>query len=90
MIHERISHSPASLWALVDGRAGIGRETFDDYFAGAKLGHGLVLEVTERLHQPVPLSVLRSRRPGFNPPQSFCYQQSATQLLMAPMETEVG
>ncbi|WP_175506743.1 ASCH domain-containing protein [Bosea sp. CRIB-10] len=59
---------PDHVWEKCGDQAGVDRETFDIYFAGAELAIGLVLTDVRR-GRPVSIEKLRSIRTGFHPPQ---------------------
>ena len=64
---------PVLLWQQTRSIAGVSREEFDAYFAGAKAAFGLQLSSKLAIRKPVPLSTLKQLIPGFHPPQSFRY-----------------
>jgi predicted transcriptional regulator len=64
---------PVLLWQRVSSLAGVSREEFDAYFAGAKHAFGLQLASVSALREPLALSMLKKLIPGFHPPQSFRY-----------------
>lgn len=81
---------PVLLWQRTRSVAGVTREEFDQYFAGAKDAFGLQIACTRALREPLPLSMLKQLIPGFHPPQSFRYL-TADQIadLRVPELTEV-
>ena len=65
------------LWQSVREVAGVSRREFDTYFKGLQSGVAIrIADVTE-FRMPIPLSELRVAMRGFNPPQGFCYLDSA-------------
>jgi predicted transcriptional regulator len=64
VIHEA---SPARIWTLVAGQAGIDRDAFDTYFAGCEKAYAIEIRSTQRL-APKPLR--------FRPPQSYLFLRS--------------
>lgn len=76
-IGEVIEASPASLWRKVKTFAGVSKRAFDDYFAGASDGYGIVVRNPKSLPAFVSLERLRRKIPGFHPPQSYRYFQKA-------------
>jgi predicted transcriptional regulator len=70
----RVIAAPSSkLWNRVGRKAGTTREQFNNYFSGASLGYGIILERTWLLDKPVGLEKLRQRQSNFRPPQSYHY-----------------
>lgn len=64
------SLAPSQLWSKTACGAGIARSYFDDYFAGASIGHAIEVDSVRRYR--LPRSLLRHYRVE-QPPQSFCY-----------------
>jgi predicted transcriptional regulator len=62
----------AALWQAYRKQACVARDVFDDYFAGATEGFGVLLGTAIRFDVPIPVSELRDRF-RFSPPQSFRY-----------------
>jgi predicted transcriptional regulator len=57
-----IADAPDALWAAVQHRACVDRQTFDAYFAGCETAYAIEVENPRRI-QPVPLPM--------RPPQSY-------------------
>lgn len=68
-----ISDVPNNLWKEARKKAAVTKDEFDIYFAGARLGHGILVESSRRMTRPVTLKRLRDETPDFHPPQSYCY-----------------
>lgn len=68
-----ISGSPRQVWCAVNGRSGLTRAEFDEYYEGAKRAFAIVLKRRWKLKEPVRLRQLRQKRTGFRPPQSYHY-----------------
>ena len=69
VIHDR----PPALWRRVGQLAGLTRREFDDYFAGAARGFGILVREAWTFPEAVPLKALRESLPGFHPPQGYRY-----------------
>ena len=67
------SRSTNSLWAIVRDTAGVSRQEYRDYFAGARQAHAIHLTEIQRLKRPISLAEVKSIAPNFHPPQSWCY-----------------
>ena len=67
---------PTELWSMVHNRAGITREQYDLYYAGAEVAYGIFLKRPRRLPNPIYLGYLRQLLTGFQPPQSYRYLTS--------------
>lgn len=65
------------IWREHGSRTGISRAEFDDYFEGLDQAVAITLIDVRRLDEPRPLSDLRHRLQGFQPPQSYRYLDSA-------------
>lgn len=68
-----LTASPSRLWRKVDGKAGMTRKQFDEYFQGAKTGYGIFVKRKWVLPKSLKLESLRKRRSKFRPPQSYHY-----------------
>ena len=55
---------PDDIWDLVSTRAGIGRDTFDEYFRGCDMAYAIEVQSPQRL-DPKPLRI--------RPPQSYLF-----------------
>lgn len=86
-VDEICSRPTEELWALAQNRACISRQDFDSYFAGADLGHAIVVSCGQRLSKPIKLSQLRDIWPGCRPPRSFGYLVAADQYSRRLMAT---
>lgn len=64
---------PEKLWNKFRNKAGVSYDEFCDYFNGATVGYAIEFRDLEQFTLPVPLSTLRTIRPGFHPPQSYQY-----------------
>lgn len=62
-----------AIWAEHGSAAGIDRAAYDEYFAGSDQAVAITLTNVRPLRRRVPLTELRQRITGFNPPQSFRY-----------------
>ena len=65
--------SPSTLWRSVRDAAGVSREEYLAYFAGAPIASAIWLGQVAAFEQPISLKLLRERWPWFRPPQSYCY-----------------
>lgn len=64
------------IWRQYGSQTGVSRAEFDDYFNGLDQAVAITLINIHRLDQPRPLSDLRHRLEGFQPPQSYRYLDS--------------
>ena len=67
------SGDPEELWVIAQRGAHISKPDFDKYFAGAKVGHAIIVSCGKRFSKPINLSNLRVVWPGCKPPRSFGY-----------------
>ena len=70
MVSEVYQSAPSTLWAEIGDKSGLSRAAFRRYFAGASRAYGIGIRESWRFVQPISLSELRERIPGFHPPQS--------------------
>ena len=75
-IEEILCNTPTTLWGQVKGAAGVTRDEYDAYFAGASMAIGLRLGRTQRLRTPISLREIRVRWPWLKPPQSYRFVQA--------------
>lgn len=89
-----IERPPDMLWEMVKREAGVTREEYTVYYAGADLGVAIFLDEVWTLPQPVDLRDLRTYITGFQPPQSFRYvkesDMAAPQLARLVEESELA
>ncbi len=71
--HERIG----VLWRRVRLSCGVSRTAFRQYFAGLESGYAIEIDAPVALRQPIALTELRRRVPGFTPPRSYWYLDRA-------------
>lgn len=71
-----VAKVPTRLWSMVRDRAGITREQYDLYYAGADMAYGIFLKTARALPNPIYLGYLRRLFTGFQPPQSYRYLTS--------------
>lgn len=84
-----ISARPAEFWRSHARFTGVDRATFDEYFEGAELAHGLQVHTAMRAHSP--LSLTRMREVDMSPPQSWRYVDSlSASLLLKEMQMTVA
>ncbi len=69
-IGDVFSAAPVALWGKCSGIAGISKQDFDAYFAGATLGWAIYLEEVKRLPKAVTLASLRHKS-AFQPTAIF-------------------
>jgi predicted transcriptional regulator len=76
-MHTRIRRNtgatPSAIWRKHNGGSGLKKPEFDEYFAGAPIGYAICIGRFWKLAETVPLKILRKRRAGFRPPQSYHY-----------------
>lgn len=68
--------NPSYLWKKVRHQAGLTRQQFDDYYAGALKGYGIFLNDTRTLPSPIELYKLKRLWTDFHPPQCYRYLSS--------------
>ena len=66
------------LWRRVRDIAGVTRAEYLDYFDGLTEGVAIFIRNAGWFSRPVPLTELRTRWPGFHPPQGFRYLDKGT------------
>jgi predicted transcriptional regulator len=64
------------LWRIVQKKAGITRQEFDNYYEGVSIGVGIFFNVqdVQQLDNPIALDILKAQ--SFQPPQGFRYCQT--------------
>ncbi len=72
-VHQLLEGAPEQLWPRVRDHAGMTRQEFNTYYAGAEMGFAIVLQTVGRYSNPVTLDTLREQWPGFHPPQGYQY-----------------
>lgn len=65
--------SLSKIWSDYGHATGISREEYDQYFTGTTQAVAIALLDVQRLSTPRPLTDLRHRLAGFQPPQSYRY-----------------
>jgi predicted transcriptional regulator len=65
--------SPRQIWEKFNGKSGLTKSEFNDYYEGAKQAFAVVLKRLWKSEKPVKLTQLRRNRSGFRPPQSYHY-----------------
>jgi predicted transcriptional regulator len=68
-----LEYKPRGLWRVAGEGCGINYSEFAAYFDGCDKAYGLLITRAEQLDSAIPLSTLRRRSSGFQPPQSFRY-----------------
>ncbi len=76
-----LTRSVTALWDELSAQLGVARAEYDGYFAGAQVGHAIAVGARIRI-EPIPLHVMRQRRPGFRPPQSYMYLREDLSTLL--------
>jgi predicted transcriptional regulator len=72
-VGEICSASLGKIWRDYGHATGIARHEYDEYFTGAAQAVAITLLDIQRLSIPRPLTDLRHRLAGFQPPQSYRY-----------------
>jgi len=87
-VEQIVASPPQSLWTIVQSIAGITREEFDEYYAGASISFGIFFSEVFSLSEPIRLCQLKEIWPGFYPPQGYQYLPSprANSLLLKVAE----
>jgi predicted transcriptional regulator/ribosomal protein S18 acetylase RimI-like enzyme len=84
MLSARISHVEEAptmdLWATHKNEGAISRESFCEYFEGARTGFAISLKNLRALQSPLPLNRLKAAWPAFCPPQAFSIIDPETSL----------
>lgn len=78
-----VNGAPSTIWRKYGRGTGLRRREFDDYFSGCRRATALVLSDVLRLDTALPLTELRKRWAGFEPPQSFRYAHSHWEIPIA-------
>lgn len=63
--------SRTAIWDAHGDRSGLTRQEYRDYFAGADIAVAIEVQDIARLPEPLDLTELRRRSPGFLVPQSY-------------------
>jgi predicted transcriptional regulator len=69
--------SPNQIWKRFNGKSGLTKSEFDDYYEGAKQAFAVLLKQLWKFKKPVNLTQLRRKRIGFRPPQGYHYLTAA-------------
>jgi predicted transcriptional regulator len=72
-VTEIITEDLHNLWCLVEDRACIDLDRFNDYFQGKQTGVGICLGRVLPFQKPIDLETLRAQWPGFVAPQDYRY-----------------
>lgn len=71
---DRVIKRPINeLWQVVNKKAGVTFEEFNDYYKGISLGVAIYFSEVREHPQPLTLEVLKKKVVGFHPPQGFRY-----------------
>ena len=92
-VEKIVSGTPDEIWLVAQDGVYISRREFDCYFAGAKVGHAIVVSYGHRLPKPISLSRLRVIWPKCRPPRSFGYLVAAdtyTQRIMSTFRNRLS
>ena len=65
--------APSLLWKSVGAVSGLRKGEFSEYFRGSSEGFAIHLGTTRRREDPLTLTTLRKKIPGFSPPQCYKY-----------------
>lgn len=68
-----IKMSPIDLWNKYSRNLGIDKQRFYEYYEDSDYAIGIELENIFKLHNPIPLELIRRFYPSFHPPQTFKY-----------------
>ncbi|HXE41728.1 MAG TPA: ASCH domain-containing protein, partial [Candidatus Baltobacteraceae bacterium] len=68
-----VAAAPNSIWRKYNGGSGLTKREFDRYFANISVGYAIRIRKFWKIQEPVSLKILRKRRAGFRPPQSYHY-----------------
>ncbi len=68
-----IEDKPHKLWNKVKAYAAIPDKVFNEYYANAEKGYGIVINKVCQLKEAVTLDKLRKKLPNFHPPQGYRY-----------------
>lgn len=72
------SGTPAQMWKKFGTRAGISREAYESYYAGAETAFVIGIKRSWTFDRPVTLRELRRKMKGFQPPQIYRYLPAVT------------
>jgi predicted transcriptional regulator len=71
---EKVVEKPhKQLWDIVEDKAGIDYQTFQNYYKNSACGFAIFLGKTHLFKHPIKLNILREKWPNFHPPQSYRY-----------------
>jgi predicted transcriptional regulator len=76
-----LTGSVAALWDELSAQLGATRDEYEEYFRGCEAAHAIAIGARARI-EPVALTSLRQRRPGFRPPQSYTYLRESPAALL--------
>lgn len=77
-----VTASPNTIWKEFRNTTGLTREEFDEYFMGRLTAYAIEVAHAWRLPVPVCLPILRKKKNGFRPPQSYHYLDTAAVLMI--------
>ena len=84
-----VEASPEEVWDEYQAVAGIDHEQFNAYYEECERAIVIRLSKPVRLSKAIPLDDLRSRWPGFHPPQQFAYLSSDRVLKISRVVAQV-
>ena len=72
-VSDVVESTPDEIWRGFNSQSCIAKNDFDAYFAGTSRGYGIEISNAWTFEQAIPLSAMKSRIPGFSPPQGYRY-----------------
>lgn len=79
-----VEGSPLALWRRLGHRSGTSRARFLGYFADTDVAYAIEVMSPAAWREPLSLSTIRHRIPGFHPPQSYRFllpRESLTRVI---------
>ncbi len=77
-----VAASPCTIWKRFRTTTGLTKKEFDTYFSGRLTAYAIEVAHAWRLPVPICLPMLRKKRQGFRPPQSYHYLDAAAVLMI--------
>ena len=78
--------APEYIWGIVQKRAGVDRQDFDNYFEGQTSANAIEITEIWEYRTPISLATLRDQLSTFMVPQSWRYVREDEQLFLQTME----
>lgn len=73
IVKQIIKSSPNSIWKEYEGKIGIDKKRFLQYYEGKEYAIGIELKEKKVFKKPITLEEIRKNLKSFNPPQTYRY-----------------